>query len=65
MYKLIVIITAAILVVLFLRTIFTRQSKKRSQAMSDFKKQIDYVIWALLFLIGCGFVYSLAKLMLN
>jgi hypothetical protein len=65
MFKLIAIILAAIPVVLFLRTIFPGQSKKMSQAISDFKKEVDYVIWAMLFLIGCGFVYSLGKLILN
>ena len=65
MYKLKTIIMAAITVVLFLRTIFGGRSKKRSQSMSDFKKQVDYLIWAMLFLIGFGFVYSLAKIMLN
>ena len=65
MYKLIAIIMAAMPVVLFLRTIFGGRSKKSSQSMSDFKKQVDYLVWAILFLIGCGLVYSLARLMLN
>jgi len=65
MYKLMVIVLAAIPVVLFVRGIFTGQSKKRSQAVSDFKKQVDYLVWAMLFLIGCGFVYSVGKLILN
>jgi hypothetical protein len=65
MYKLIGIILAAIPVVLFLRAIFAGQSKKKSQAVSDFKRQIDYLIWAMLLLIGCGFVYSIAKLFMN
>jgi hypothetical protein len=65
MFKLIGIILAAIPVVLFLRAIFTGQSKKRSQAVSDFKKQVDYLVWAMLFLIGCGFVYSIGKLILD
>ena len=65
MYKLIAIIMAAIPVVLFLRTILGGRSKKRSQSMSDFKKQVDYLVWAMLFLIGCGLVYSLVRLMLN
>jgi hypothetical protein len=64
MFKLIAIILAAIPVVLFLRTIFPGQSKKMSQKISDFKKEVDYVIWAMLFLIGCGFVYSIGKLIL-
>jgi hypothetical protein len=65
MFKLIGIILAAIPVVLFLRAIFAGQLKKRSQAVSDFKRQVDYMIWAMLFLIGCGFVYSIGKLFLN
>ena len=65
MYKLIGIILAAIPVVLFLRTIFTGQSKKRSQAVSNFKKQVDYLIWAIVFLIGCEIVYFIGTLILN
>jgi hypothetical protein len=65
MYKLIVIILAAMPVVLFLRTIFTGQSKKRSQAVSNFKKHVDYLVLAMLFLIGCGLIYSVGKLILN
>ena len=62
MYKLLGIMLAAIPVVLFLRAIFTTQSKKRSQAVSDFKKQIDYLVWAILFLIGCEVVYLVGTL---
>jgi hypothetical protein len=63
MYKLITIILAAIPVILFLRTIFIGQLK-RSQAVSEFRKQIDYLVWIVLILIGCGLVYSLGKLIL-
>ena len=65
MYKLIVIILAAIPVVLFLRAIFTGQSKKRSQAVSDFKRQVDYLVWAILFLVACEVIYLVGTLMLN
>jgi hypothetical protein len=65
MYKLMGIMLAAIPVVLFLRTIFTAQSKKRSQAVSNFKKQVDYLVWVILFLIGCEVVYLIATLILN
>jgi uncharacterized membrane protein YadS len=61
MYKFIAIILALMPVVLFLRAIFMR-SKKRSQAVSEFKKQLDYAIWVILFLIGCAVVYSIGKL---
>ena len=63
MYKMIGIILAALPVVLFLRAIFMRQSKKRPQAVSDFKKQMDYLVWAILFFIGCGVVYAIGKLL--
>jgi hypothetical protein len=64
MYKLIGIVLVAIPVILFLRTIFMGQLK-RSQAVSDFKKQIDYLVWIILILIGCGLVYSIGKLILS
>ncbi len=62
MYKLIGLILAALPVVLFLRAIFFGRSKKRSQAVSEFKKQLDYAVWVILFFIGCAVVYSVAKL---
>jgi uncharacterized membrane protein SirB2 len=61
MLKLIGIIVAAMPVVLFARAIFMG-SKKRSQAVSNFKKQVDYVVWAILFMIGLGLVFSIGKL---
>ena len=63
MYKLISIILAAIPFILFLRTIFIGRLR-RSQAVSDFRKQIDYLVWIILILIGCGLIYSLGKLIL-
>jgi len=62
-YKLIGIIVAAAPIVLFLRAIFKGQSTKRSKAISDFKKQMDYLVWVILFVIGCGVVYSIGKLL--
>jgi hypothetical protein len=61
-YKLIGIILAAAPIVLFLRAILKGQLKKRSQGLSDFKKQMDYLVWAILFFIGCAVVYSIGKL---
>jgi len=61
-YKLIGIIVAAAPIVLFLRAILKGQLKKRSQGLSDFTKQMDYLVWAVLFLIGCGVAYSIGKL---
>jgi hypothetical protein len=61
MLKLIGIIVAAMPVILFLRAMFMG-SRKRSQALSNFKKQVDYAVWAILVMIGCGVVFSLGKL---
>jgi hypothetical protein len=61
MLKLIGLLVAAMPVILFLRAMFMG-SKKRSQAVSNFKKQVDYVVWVILFFIGCGVVFSVGKL---
>ena len=61
MLKLIGIIVAAMPVILFVRALFMG-SKRRSQAVSNFKKQVDYVVWAILFMISCGVVFSIGKL---
>jgi hypothetical protein len=61
-YKLIGIVLAAAPIALFLRAIFKGQLAKRSQELSDFKKQMDYLVWVILLLIGCGVVYSTGKL---
>jgi hypothetical protein len=62
MYKLIVLIAAAMPAILLLRAIFGMRSQKASRAFSDFKKQLDYLVWAILFVIGCVFVYCAASL---
>jgi hypothetical protein len=61
-FKLIGIIVAAVPIVLFLRAIFKGQLAKRSKAVSEFRKQMDYLVWVILFFIGCGVVYSIGKL---
>ena len=62
MYKLITILVAAIPIILFLRTILFGRSKAMKLAVSDFRKQIDYLVWVILLAIGCGIVYSVGKL---
>jgi hypothetical protein len=57
------IILAAKPVILFLRTILMGRLN-RSQAISDFRKQIDYLVWMTSILIGCGVGYSIGKLIL-
>jgi len=48
-------------VILFLRAMFMGSNKRR-QAISNVKKQVDYAVWAMLFMIACGVVLSLGKL---
>jgi hypothetical protein len=55
-YKLITILAAAIPIILFLRTIFFGQSKAMKRAASNFRKQIDYLVWMILVAIACGIV---------
>jgi hypothetical protein len=50
MYKLISITLATLPVILFLRTILLGKLK-RSKAVSDFGKQVDYLVWIILILI--------------
>jgi hypothetical protein len=63
-YKLITILVAAIPIFLFLKTVFFGRSKAVKSAASDFRKQIDYLVWLILLAIGCGIVYSVGKLIL-
>ena len=62
MYKLIVIIAAAVLLILLLRAIFAGWSQEASWEFSEFKKQLDYLVWVILFVVDCVFVYSVANL---
>jgi hypothetical protein len=61
MLKLIGIIVAAMPLILFMRAFFMG-SKRRSQAMNNFKRHIDYAVWAILVMIGLGLVFSIGKL---
>jgi hypothetical protein len=62
MYKLIAILVAAMPVILFLRTVFFKQSKVMKEASSAFRKQVDYLVWTILFLVACALVYSVGTL---
>jgi formate-dependent nitrite reductase membrane component NrfD len=48
--------------ILLLRAFFVGRSQGTSRAFAEFKKQIDYLVWAILFVIGCVFVYAVASL---
>jgi hypothetical protein len=62
MYKLVVISAALVPLILLLRTIFAGRPKKASRAFSEFKKQIDLLVWVILFIIGGVIVYSIGEL---
>ena len=62
MIKLIAILVAAMPIILFLRTVFFKQSKVMKEASSAFRKQVDYLVWAILFLVSCVLLYSVGSL---
>lgn len=62
MYKLITILAAAIPIILFLKTVFLGKSKVMREASSAFRKQVDYLVWAILFMVGCALTYSVGSL---
>jgi uncharacterized membrane protein YjfL (UPF0719 family) len=64
MYKLIALLVAAIPVILFLKTVFFGRSRVLKQASADFRKQVDYMVWAILFIVACGIVYAILNLLM-
>jgi threonine/homoserine/homoserine lactone efflux protein len=62
MLKLLGFIVAAIPVVLFLRAMFGGMLKRRSQSISEFKKQMDYLVTVILFCIAVAVVFTVGKL---
>jgi hypothetical protein len=61
MFKLITILVAAIPIIVFLKTVFGR-SRVVKQASAEFRKQVDYLVWIILFVMACGIVYSTISL---
>jgi hypothetical protein len=59
--KIIAFISAAIPLILFLRSVFGGRQTKLGQALREFKKQIDIAIYLFLGLIGCVVVFGLGK----
>jgi hypothetical protein len=64
MLKLIGIIVAVMPVILFVRAMFMG-SKRRAQAVSDFRRQVDYAVWVILLMIGLALIFSVGKLILD
>ncbi len=62
MVKLITLLAASIPIILFLKTVFFGKSKVMREASSEFRKQVDYLVWGILFLVSCALVYSVGVL---
>jgi ABC-type phosphate/phosphonate transport system permease subunit len=58
MYKLITILVALIPIILFVKTVFFGRSQVLKQASAELRRQIDYLVWAILFVVACGILYS-------
>ena len=63
MYKLITILAAAIPIILFLKTVLFGKSKVMREASAAFRRQVDYLVWGILLLVGCALVYSVGTLL--
>jgi hypothetical protein len=61
MVKLITLLAAAIPVLMFLKSILGK-SRVMREASKEFRKQVDYLVWGILILIGCAIVYSAGAL---
>jgi hypothetical protein len=64
MFKWIGLILAALPVYFLLKSL-VMGTKTGSQAVANFKQQVDYAVWVILFFIGCAVVYGIAKLVFN
>ena len=62
MFKLIILLAAAVPVVLLVNRMFFRRSPRIQKAFAEFSRQVDFAAWALLALAAIAIVYSLAKL---
>lgn len=61
MFKLISMLIAAIPLFLFVRAVVGRSTAMK-KAVSDLRRQIDYLIWVMLIAIAVGIVYSVVTL---
>jgi hypothetical protein len=61
MFKLLTIAMAMIPIFLFLRNVFGR-SPVVKQAVSEFQRQVDYLVWIIFFCVAIAVVYSLVNL---
>lgn len=61
MLKLIGFLIAALPVILFLNALFMR-SKRWGEVMANFKKQLDFAVWAIITMICIGAAFSIGRL---
>lgn len=57
MFKLISLLFTAVMAFLFLRAVFGRTTVMK-RAMSNLRKEVDFVVWVMLVLIAVAIVYS-------
>ena len=63
LFKIIAFISAAIPLILFVRTVFFQRATRFSAGFKEFKKQIDLAIWIFLGVVGCVVVFAAGKLL--
>jgi hypothetical protein len=63
MLKFIGLILAAIPFFIAAKTLLGLPSMKRSQALTEFKKQMNFAVSAILFCICCAVVYAIGKVL--
>ena len=62
LFKIIAFVAAAIPLVLFVRSVFFRRPTRMSQALQEFKKQVDFAVWIFLGLVACVVLFAAGKL---
>ncbi len=62
MLKFITFLAASIPIILFVKNLFFKRSKAMQHASAEFRKQVDYLVWGILILVGCVMLFSLGKL---
>jgi len=62
LFKIIAFIAAAVPIVLFVRAMFFRRPTRLSANFQEFKKQANFAVSALLFLIACVVAAGIGKL---
>jgi hypothetical protein len=60
--KLIAFLSAAVPVYLFVRSLRGNRPSRFSQAMGEFKRQVDLAVWIFLGLVGCVIAFAAAIL---